>query len=192
MTQEHIEETIETKEEEILTPEEIEEVESLEDKTDDELTELQVKNKKIYAQMRNEREQKKSLREDNEKLKAKIMELESGNTKEVIKEEPKETSKEVNNKVEGDPIEFAKKVRLLSSLDDEEISYAQILSKGLGKEVEEVIISEDFKLWQTAHKKKLEEDKNNLSPSNKIERTEKEDEMFKKFSSNLPKGFEIK
>ena len=38
MTQEHIEETIETKEEEILTPEEVEEIETLDGKTDAELT----------------------------------------------------------------------------------------------------------------------------------------------------------
>lgn len=185
MTQEHTEETIETKEEEILTKEEIEEVQSLEGKTDSELTDLQVKNKKIYAQMRSEREQKKALREENEKLKAEIMELKKEPVKEIKKEEVTETK-------ESDPIEFAKKVRLLSTLDDEEISYAQVLSKGLGKEVDEVIISEDFKLWQTAHKDKIKQDKNNLNPSNKTERTEKEDEFFKKFSSNLPKGFEIK
>lgn len=184
MTQEHIEETIETKEEEILTPEEVQEIETLEGKTDAELTDLQVKNKKIYARMKKEQEEKKVLKEDNEKLKAKIMELEKDPTKEV-KEEVVETK-------ESDPIEFAKKVRLLSTLDDEEISYAQILSKGLGKKVEEVIISDDFKLWQNAHKDKIKQDKNNLNPSNKTERTEKEDEFFKKFSSNLPKGFEIK
>ena len=184
MTQEHIEETIETKEEEILTPEEVQEIETLEGKTDAELTDLQVKNKKIYARMKKEQEEKKVLKEDNEKLKAEIMELKKDTTKEV-EEEVVETK-------ESDPIEFAKKVRLLSTLDDEEISYAQILSKGLGKEVDEVIISDDFKLWQTAHKDKIKQDKNNLNPSNKTERTEKEDEFFKKFSSNLPKGFEIK
>ena len=185
MTQEHIEETIETKEEEILTKEEVQEIETLEGKTDSELTDLQVKNKKIYARMKKEQEEKKVLKEDNEKLKAKIMELEKDTTKEIKKEEVVETK-------ESDPIEFAKKVRLLSTLDDEEISYAQVLSKGFGKSVEEVIISEDFKLWQTAHKDKIKQDKNNLNPSNKTERTEKEDEFFKKFSSNLPKGFEIK
>ena len=184
MTQEHIEETIETKEEEILTPEEVQEIETLDGKTDDELTDLQVKNKKIYARMKKEQEEKKALREDNEKLKAEIMELK--------KEPVKEIEKEVTETKESDPIEFAKKVRMLSSLDDEEISYAQVLSKGFGKSVEEVIISDDFKLWQNAHKDKIKQDKNNLNPSNKIERTEKEDEMFKKFSSNLPKGFEIK
>ena len=162
MTQEYTEETIETKEEEILTKEEIEEVQSLEGKTDSELTDLQVKNKKIYAQMRSEREQKKALREDNEKLKAEIMELKKEPVKEIKKEEVTETKQ-----TESDPIEFAKKVRLLSTLDDEEISYAQVLSKGFGKSVEEVIISEDFKLWQSAYKEKLTKDKNNLNPSNK-------------------------
>jgi hypothetical protein len=184
MTQEYTEETIETKEEEILTQEEVQEIETLDGKTDAELTDLQVKNKKIYARMKKEQEEKKVLKEDNEKLKAEIMELKKDTTKEV-EEEVVETK-------ESDPIEFAKKVRLLSTLDDEEISYAQILSKGLGKEVDEVIISDDFKLWQTAHKDKIKQDKNNLNPSNKTERTEKEDEFFKKFSSNLPKGFEIK
>ncbi len=185
MTQEHIEETIETKEEEILTPEEVEEIETLDGKTDAELTDLQVKNKKIYARMKSEREQKKALREENEKLKAEIMELKKEPVKEIEKEELTETK-------ESDPIEFAKKVRLLSTLDDEEISYAQVLSKGLGKSVDEVITTEDFKLWQSAYKEKLTKDKNNLNPSNRTERTEKEDEFFKKFSSNLPKGFEIK
>lgn len=99
MTQEHIEETIETKEEEILTPEEVQEIETLDGKTDAELTDLQVKNKKIYARMKSEREQKKALREENEKLKAEIMELKKEPVKEIKKEEVTETK-------ESDPIEF--------------------------------------------------------------------------------------
>lgn len=186
MTQEHIEETIETKEEEILTKEEIEEVQSLEGKTDSELTDLQVKNKKIYAQMRSEREQKKALREEKEKLQAKIKELEEivGKTEEVKNKPAIETK-------EFDPIEFAKQVRKLSSLDEDEISYAQILAKGMGKSIDEVLETEDFKLWSSAHKEKIKQDNSHLNPNNKSVRTEQEDEFFKKFSANLPKGFEI-
>ena len=40
-------------------------------------------------------------------------------------------------------------------------------------------------------KKKIKQDNSHLNPNNRSVRTEQEDEFFKKFSSNLPKGFEI-
>lgn len=177
------EETIETQEEEILTEEEAKE---LNGKTDEELSDIEKKNKKLYAQMRSEREQKKALREEKEKLQAKIKELEEivGKTEEVKNKPAIETK-------EFDPIEFAKQVRKLSSLDEDEISYAQILAKGMGKSIDEVLETEDFKLWSSAHKEKIKQDNSHLNPNNKSVRTEQEDEFFKKFSANLPKGFEI-
>jgi cell division protein FtsB len=186
MTKENIEkETLKPEEEEILTPEE---VITLEGKTDEELTDVEKKNKKLYARTKAKDAENKTLKEKASELEAKIKELESKlNPTPTTPEQKVEAGKIV----EQDPIEFAKKVRLLSTLDDEEISYAQILAKGTGTSVEQVIMTDDFKLWSNAHKEKIIQNKNNLSPSNKTERTEKEDEMFKKFSSNLPKGFEI-
>jgi len=184
MEEQNIEETIETKqEEEILTEEEIKE---LNGKTEEELTETEKKNKKLYAINTARKEKILSLKEENQKLDAKIKELESIKKTEEVKPKP------VNESKESDPIEFAKQVRALSSLDDSEISYAQILAIGMGKSVNEVLETEDFKLWSSAHKEKIKQDNSHLNPSNKSVRTEQEDEFFKKFSANLPKGFEIK
>lgn len=175
------EETIETQEEEILTEEEAKE---LNGKTDEELSDIEKKNKKLYARIKAEKEKNIALKEANEKLEAKIIELEN-----MIKE--KEVKKEQVGTKESDPIEFAKQVRKLSSLDEDEISYAQILAKGMGKSIDEVLETEDFKLWSSAHKEKIKQDNSHLNPNNRSVRTEQEDEFFKKFSSNLPKGFEI-
>jgi len=175
------EETIETQEEEILTEEEAKE---LNGKTDEELSDIEKKNKKLYARTKAEKEKNIALKEANEKLEAKIIELEN-----MIKE--KEVKKEQVGTKESDPIEFAKQVRKLSSLDEDEISYAQILAKGMGKSIDEVLETEDFKLWSSAHKEKIKQDNSHLNPNNKSVRTEQEDEFFKKFSANLPKGFEI-
>ncbi len=185
MTKETIEETIETKEEEILTQEE---VTTLEGKTEEELTDVEKKNKKLYAYAQAEKKAKLSLRDDKEKLEAKIKELEA---KINPKPATSEQKVEVQNNVEQDPIEFAKKVRLLSTLDDAQIAYAQVLAKGTGTSVEQVISTDDFKLWSKAHSDKIKDEKQNLSPSNKLEKTEKENEISKKFSAYLPKGYSI-
>lgn len=177
------EETIETQEEEILTEEEAKE---LNGKTDEELSDIEKKNKKLYARMKAKKEENITFKEEKEKLQAKIKELEEivGKTEEVKNKPAIETK-------EFDPIEFAKQVRKLSSLDEDEISYAQILAKGMGKSIDEVLETEDFKLWSSAHKEKIKQDNSHLNPNNKSVRTEQEDEFFKKFSANLPKGFEI-
>lgn len=177
------EETIETQEEEILTEEEAKE---LNGKTDEELSDIEKKNKKLYAINTARKEKILALKEEKEKLQARIKELEEfvGKTEEVKNKPAIETK-------ETDPIELAKQVRTLSSLDDEELSYAQILSRGMGKSINEVLETEDFKLWSSAHKEKIKQDNSHLNPNNRSVRTEQEDEFFKKFSSNLPKGFEI-
>ena len=176
-------ETLKPEEEEILTPEEIT---TLEGKTEEELTDIEKKNKKLYAINTARKEKILALKEEKEKLQARIKELEEfvGKTEEVKNKPAIETK-------EADPIELAKQVRTLSSLDDEELSYAQILSRGMGKSINEVLETEDFKLWSSAHKEKIKQDNSHLNPNNRSVRTEQEDEFFKKFSSNLPKGFEI-
>ncbi len=185
MTKENIEETIETKEEEILTEEE---VTTLEGKTDEELTDVEKKNKKLYARTKAKDAENKTLKEKASELEAKIKELEAKLNPTPTTPEQKD---EVDKVTEQDAIEFAKKVRLLSTLDDEEISYAQVLAKGTGTSVEQVISTDDFKLWSKAYKDKIKDDKQNLPPSNKIERTEKENELVNKFKTFLPKGYSI-
>lgn len=91
-----------------------------------------------------------------------------------------------------DPIELARQVKKLSQLDDEEIAYAQVLAKGTGKKIEDVLEAEDFKLWSSAYKEKKKTDNKTPNPTNKFEGEGEKDEMFEKFSSNLPKGFDFK
>lgn len=175
-----IEETIETKEEEILTPEEVKE---LEGKTDEELTDEEKKNKKLYARAKTAEDKRKADKikfdEEKTKLEAKIKELETG------KVEAKPEHKE------PDPIEFAKQVRKLSTLEDEEISYAQILAKGMSKSVEEVIATDEFKIWSDARKEKIKKDNLSQKPSGRQGEVDRTDPMFEKFSRDLPRGFDF-
>ncbi|MDD5006540.1 MAG: hypothetical protein PHS34_07620 [Candidatus Omnitrophica bacterium] len=182
MEETKIEETIETKEEEILTPEEVEE---LEGKTDEELTDEEKKNKRLYARAKAAEEKRKADKakfdEEKSKLEAKIMELE-----EVKNQEKKETT-------QGpiDPIEFAKQVRKLSTLDDEEISYAQILARGMSRSVEEVVATDEFKTWSDARKEKIKNDELSQIPNGKQGGINKKDPFFEKFSQDLPERFDF-
>ena len=178
----------ETIDNQLLTKEEIAEVEDLGDKSEDELTPDQKANKKLYARMKTYqekgKEEKKKSQEEIDKLNAKIKELE-------LKGKPTEELKKEKEVIEQklDPIEFAKQVRNLSSLSDDELAYAQILAKGMDKKVEEVISTEQFKTWSAAKKVEEETKKNTLDPSNKYKEKTKEDPVAKKWTDNLPQRY---
>jgi len=172
----------------LLTKEEIAEVETLGDKTDDELTPDQKANKKLYARMKEYQSKLKDKEKSHEEEIAKI--------KAELEEAKKKPNGDQNNNsekkdVELDPSEFAKRVRSLSSLEDEEISYAQILAKGMDKSVDEAIKTNEFKVWSEARKEQIKKEKG-LDPDGRKVVEQKKDEFFEKFSKNLPKGFEIK
>ncbi len=183
MEETKIEETVENQ----ITEEEKKEIETLEGKNEEELTDVEKKNKKLYARMKEAVEGRKSEKE----AKAKIEEELTNVRKEL---DALKSNGEKNNNTEKkdiDPIILAKQVRTLSSLTDDEIAYAQILAKGMDKTVEDAIGTSEFKTWSNA-KKEEEKKAKGLDPNNRIEGDIKEDPFFKKFSSNLPKGFEIK
>jgi len=185
MENENIEATVENQ---ILTKEEIAEVESLKDTKEEELTPDQKANKKLYARMKEYKtkfdESKKSHEEEIAKIKAEL---------EEAKKKPNgDTNNNTDKKeVELDPIEFAKRVRSLSSLEDEEISYAQILAKGMDKSVDDAIKTNEFKVWSEARKEQIKKEKG-LDPDGRKAAEQKKDEFFEKFSANLPKGFDFK
>lgn len=183
MEDKKIEETVDNQ---ILTKEEIAEVESLENKKDDELTPEQKANKKLYARMKEYQTKLKDKEKLHEEELTKVKkELED------IKKSSDDKIKDIEKKEEVDPIALAKQVRKLSTLSDEEISYAQILAKGMGKFVEEVIDTNEFKVWSNAQKDE-EKKKKTLDPDGRFKQETKKDEFFEKFSRDMPKGFEIK
>ena len=177
MAEEIIEETIET----IISEED---AKILNEKKEEDLTDIEKANKKLYARVKSEQADKKTLKEEVATLNAKIKELE-------LKGKPTEELKKEKEVIEQklDPIEFAKQVRSLSNLSDDEIAYAQILAKGMEKTVEEVITTEQFKTWSAAKKTEDETKKSALDTSNRYKGKDKEDPTEKKWTENLPQRY---
>ena len=138
--------------------------------------------KKLYARLQKEKEKKSKLVEELKSLK------ESKETKMEPKEN-KETKE--NNSTPIDEIGLARKIKVLQEYDEDEIEFAQVLAKGSGKDILEVIKMEQFKTFSEAKREK--DKKANLSqqPNGKQGTFDKKDPMFEKFSQNLPRGFDF-
>lgn len=86
-----------------------------------------------------------------------------------INDELKRLKAEINNK-STDSLgidEIVMTTSALKDLDRREQEKALLESKLTGKKVNEVISDEDFKLWQTAYRSKVEKEQAALKPSNK-------------------------
>lgn len=167
-------ETLETTEETKETETEVEEEiidEGGEKKPEEKYTDNE---KKLYARI--------------QKLKAKIKET----TKEEPKKEVKEEVKKETTQTPIDPIELSKQVKALAPYDDEEIKFAQVLSKGMNVELTEVLKTPEFKTFSDAHQLKIKNDDKVLNPDNKGgSARDKKDPFFEKFSADLPNGFDF-
>ena len=140
---EELEETLENPVEETTVPETKEEQTPVEDQetspkpeASKDGTGTDEKNKRLYARLK--------------KAEAKIKEFESTEPKE---EAPQQTVEEL-----------ADVVNIFQGLDKKERSRLIQEKKMTGKSYEEVLSSDDYSLWQTAYKKKMEKDKA-LAPS---------------------------
>lgn len=181
--------------------EEKKEKETQETTTETEETEVE---EEVVDEDGNKKEPEK-YSENEKKLYARIQKMKEKLAKEKLarekleKEEPKkpeETKKPENEKKEEvktiDEIGLAKRIKALQDYDDEEIEFAEILSKGTGKDILDVIKTEQFITFSTAHQDKIKKDKLTQTPNGKQGDIKKKDEFFEKFSQNLPRGYEIK
>lgn len=160
--------------------------ENIEDENTDnqDVESLNKQKNKLYARAKTAEAKAKEVEAKNKELEEELNKLKG--TSENKEEETTTPQSAI------DPIELARQVKKLSQLDDEEIAYAQVLAKGTGKKIEDVLEAEDFKLWSSAYKEKKKTDNKTPNPTNKFEGEGEKDEMFEKFSSNLPKGFDFK
>ena len=132
---------------------------------------------------------------DNEKqlyARAKKAEKEAKEVKLKLKELEKKPELPVK-KEEKEPIDAIKIAKLANSLkdyDEEELTFADILSKGKGVSLEEAIATDEFKTYIGAMRDKKQEDNMVTTPNGKQVANKKENPFVKKFSQNLPKGFD--
>lgn len=122
------------------------------------------KNKQLYARLQKEKEAR-------EALEAKLSEFEAN--KEQPKEQPKTEHKEFN------PLESIELFKAVKDLDENELSLATKFAKADGKDIKEVVASEDFKEIIEARREKKTKDNAGAKPSNNNPASEKSvDEML--------------
>jgi len=140
MSQEDIEETIETTEEQTSVEETQEE--------NQQGSSLEEANKRLYARTKLAEEEVKKL-------------------KEALKNKQETTvPEEVTNK-ELDPFDTIELINTLKDFDNDELSFIKTVAKGSGKSLKEAAVSEDVKLYVEARREKIRKDNLTLDPSNK-------------------------
>lgn len=140
MSQEDIEETIETTEEQTSVEETQEE--------NQQGSSLEEANKRLYARTKLAEEEVKKL-------------------KEALKNKQETTvPEEVTNK-ELDPFDTIELINTLKDSDNDELSFIKTVAKGSGKSLKEAAVSEDVKLYVEARREKIRKDNLTLDPSNK-------------------------
>jgi len=141
MSQEDIEETIETTED-TTSVEETQE-------TNTQSGSLEETNKRLYARTKAAEEEAKKLREEL-------------NKKSQVISNPVEA-----NKVDFDPFETVELINTLKDFSNEELSFIKTVAKGSGKSLKEAAMSEDVKVYVEAMREKIRKDNLTLDPSNK-------------------------
>lgn len=141
MSQEDIEETIETTED-TTSVEETQE-------TNTQSGSLEETNKRLYARTKAAEEEAKKLREEL-------------NKKSQVISNPVEA-----NKVDFDPFETVELINTLKDFSNEELSFIKTIAKGSGKSLKEAAMSEDVKTYVEAMREKIRKDNLTLDPSNK-------------------------
>ena len=141
MSQEDIEETIETTED-TTSVEETQE-------TNTQGSSLEETNKRLYARTKAAEEEAKKLREEL-------------NKKSQVISNPVEA-----NKVDFDPFETVELINTLKDFSNEELSFIKTIAKGSGKSLKEAAMSEDVKVYVEAMREKIRKDNLTLDPSNK-------------------------
>ena len=141
MSQEDIEETIETTED-TTSVEETQE-------TNTQSGSLEETNKRLYARTKAAEEEAKKLREEL-------------NKKSQVISNPVEA-----NKVDFDPFETVELINTLKDFSNEELSFIKTVAKGSGKSLKEAAMSEDVKIYVEAMREKIRKDNLTLDPSNK-------------------------
>lgn len=140
MSQEDIEETIETTEDTTS----VEETQG----TNTQSGSLEETNKRLYARTKAAEEEVKKLRDELNKSQA--------------NKNPVET-----DKVDYDPFETVELINTLKDFSNEELSFIKTVAKGSGKTLKEAAMSEDVKLYVEAMREKIRKDNLTLDPSNK-------------------------
>ena len=140
MSQEDLEETLETTEEQTSVEETQEE--------NQQGSSLEEANKRLYARTKLAEEEVKKL-------------------KEALKNKQETTvPEEVTNK-ELDPFDTIELINTLKDFDNDELSFIKTVAKGSGKSLKEAAVSEDVKLYVEARREKIRKDNLTLDPSNK-------------------------
>lgn len=141
MSQEDIEETIETTED-TTSVEETQE-------TNTQSGSLEETNKRLYARTKAAEEEAKKLREEL-------------NKKSQVDSNPVEA-----DKADFDPFETIELINTLKDFSNEELSFIKTVAKGSGKSLKEAAMSEDVKTYVEAMREKIRKDNLTLDPSNK-------------------------
>lgn len=141
MSQEDIEETIETTED-TTSVEETQE-------TNTQGGSLEETNKRLYARTKAAEEEVKRLREEL-------------NKKSQVDSNPVEA-----DKADFDPFETIELINTLKDFSNEELSFIKTVAKGSGKSLKEAAMSEDVKIYVEAMREKIRKDNLTLDPSNK-------------------------
>ena len=141
MSQEDIEETIETTEEQTSVEETQEETQPS--------GSLEEANKRLYARTKLAEEEVKRLKEELKKSQ--------------VNKNPEEA---INNKADLDPFDTIELINTLKDFDNDELSFIKTVAKGSGKSLKEAAVSEDVKLYVEARREKIRKDNLTLDPSN--------------------------
>lgn len=141
MSQEDIEETIETTED-TTSVEETQE-------TNTQSGSLEETNKRLYARTKAAEDEVKKLKEEL-------------NKKSQVNSNPAEA-----DKADYDPFETVELINTLKDFSNEELSFIKTVAKGSGKTLKEAAMSEDVKLYVEAMREKIRKDNLTLDPSNK-------------------------
>lgn len=127
------------------------------DKTTDDTTEGESVEHTEFEKKQYERAKKAEAELKEAKAKAKALEDELKKTKSI------ESNKSIN--APANPEEFAKEVRLLATMSDEEIEEVRFIAKGRGIPLEEAVKTKSFKAFQKELKDEERKEKAKLGAS---------------------------
>lgn len=150
MSEDNIEETIETTEETTSVEETSNEENS---KINPQGSSLEEKNKQLYARAKAAEEESKRLKEELKK-------------REVAKQDDTTSQEPINSNI--DPFETIDLINTLKDFNQDELDFVKTIAKGKNISLKEAALSEDVKLYIEAKREKIKKDNLTPSPSNKI------------------------
>lgn len=150
MSEDNIEETIETTEETTSVEETSNEENS---KINPQGSSLEEKNKQLYARAKAAEEEAKRLKEELKK-------------REGAKQDNQTNQEPINSNI--DPFETIDLINTLKDFNQDELDFVKTIAKGKNISLKEAALSEDVKLYIEAKREKIKKDNLTPSPSNKI------------------------